>query len=210
MKSISLKVFPRSQYRRVGAKKVRHAGRIPAVIYGFNPPENLEVPVVDLERVIHHSSSTETVLVDLSIDGAEKSRLVLVKDVQHHPISRSVLHVDFHEVKEDVMVTVTIPVESVGEAPGVKIGGGLLEHVLFEVKVKALPRNLPEVIKVDVSELQAGGVLHIGDIKAPEGVEILGDKQIPVLAVTEPKLAAAEEETAGAGAAPAAAAPAAG
>jgi large subunit ribosomal protein L25 len=112
-----------------------------------------------------------------------------------------VLHVDFHEVAENEKVTVQIPVETTGEAVGVKTGGGTLEHVLFKLKVRSLPKNLPEQIVVDVTALEIGKSIHLGDIKAPEGVEILGDKHITVVAVAAPR---AEEEVVAAGAAPAA------
>jgi len=111
-----------------------------------------------------------------------------------------VLHVDFHEVAEDEFVTVTVPVEAVGEAVGVKSGGGTLEHVLFKLKVRALPKDLPEVIQVDVSALEVGKSIHIGEITPPAGVELLGEKKLPVLAVAAPITEAQEEATAAAGA----------
>jgi large subunit ribosomal protein L25 len=96
-----------------------------------------------------------------------------------------------------------VPVETVGEAAGVKNGGGVLEHVLFKIKVRALPKDLPEVIEVDVSSLEIGKAIHLGEIKAPAGVEILGDKHISVIAVaapiTEAQEAAATAEGATAG-----------
>jgi large subunit ribosomal protein L25 len=93
-----------------------------------------------------------------------------------------------------------VPVETVGEATGVKNGGGILEHVLFKIRARALPKDLPEVIHVDVSALEIGQAIHIGDIKAPEGVEILGDKHISVIAVAAPVTEAAETAAAEAGA----------
>jgi large subunit ribosomal protein L25 len=103
------------------------------------------------------------------------------------------LQVDFHEVADDEKVTVLVPVETTGEAVGVKTGGGVLEHVMFRVRVRALPKDLPEVITVDVSHLDIGQAIHIGDIKPPPGTEILGDKSISVIAVAAPR---AEEEVA--------------
>jgi large subunit ribosomal protein L25 len=118
--------------------------------------------------------------------------LALVQDVQHHPLYDTTLHIDFHEVKSDELVTIEIPVESVGTPDGVKNGGGTLEHVRFKLKIRALPGNLPEQITVDVSALKVGQTLHIGEIVAPEGVEFLGDKKIPVFAVAAPVTEAAE------------------
>jgi large subunit ribosomal protein L25 len=105
------------------------------------------------------------------------------------------LHVDLHEVAENEKVTVLVPVEAVGEAVGVKTGGGTLEHVLFKLKVRALPKDLPEVLLADVSSLEIGKAIHIGEMKAPPGVEILGDKHIPVLSVAAPVSEAQEAAT---------------
>src|SRR2546423_7842284 len=129
MKSISLTAFPRSVAKRSGVKKLRSTGRVPAVIYGGQTkPQNLEINTLDLKEILHHSAS-ENVLLDLAVDGAKF--LALVKEIQHHPLSGKFLHVDLHAVSENEKVTVSVPVEPVGEAVGVKTGGGVLEHVLF-------------------------------------------------------------------------------
>src|SRR5947208_2215440 len=198
MKSVALNAFPRSLARRAGAKLLRASGRIPAVIYGRQAkPQNLEVAAKEMEDLIHHAIS-ENLLVDLAVkDDARPKRLALVQEVQHHPLSGKVLHVDFHEVAENEKVTVMVPVETVGEAIGVKTDGGVLEHVLFKIKARGLPKDLPEQITVDVSNLKIGQAIHIGEIPPPPGVEILGDKAIPVIAVAAPRT---EEEEAAAAA----------
>ena len=122
--------------------------------------------------------------------------------MQHHALSGKVLHVDFHEVAATDKVTITVPVEAIGEAAGVKSGGGVLEHVLFKVKVKALPKDLPEILEVDVSKLEIGQSIHLGDIPVPAGVEIIGDKHITVLAVAAPITEAEETAAAAASATP--------
>jgi large subunit ribosomal protein L25 len=116
-----------------------------------------------------------------------------VQDVQHHPLSAKVLHVDLHEVAEDEKVTVHVPVETTGEAAGVKTGGGTLEHIMFKLKVRCLPKDLPEEIFIDVTALEIGKSIHLGQVVAPAGVEILGDKSRTVVAVAAPR---AEEEVA--------------
>ena len=161
---------------------------MPAIIYGrqTKQPQNLEVNVKDIENLIHHSVS-ENLLVDLQIDkDTRPKRLALVQELQHHPLSGKLLHIDLHEVSESEKVTVMVPVESIGEAAGVKTGGGVLEHVLFKIKVRALPKDLPEYIEVDVSHLEIGQAIHLGDIKAPAGVEILGEKKVSVIACAAP------------------------
>lgn len=150
----------------------------------------------DLHDLIHHSVS-ENILVDLAVDQAK--RLALVQEVQHHPLSGHVLHVDFHEVSATEKVTVLVPVETTGEAVGVKTGGGVLEHVLFKLKVRALPKDLPEQILIDVTSLEVGKSIHIGEIKAAEGVEIIGNKNAPVISVALPKAEVEEAAPAEAG-----------
>src|SRR5271154_6242338 len=191
MKSVALTAFPRTLGRRAGAKKLRSANRVPAVIYGrHNPPQSLEINLKDIKDVIKHAAS-EILLLDLSVTGdAKPKRLALVQEVQHHVLTNQMLHVDLHEVAENEKVTVLVPVEAVGEA-----GGGTLEHVLFKLKVRALPKDLPEVLVADVSLLEIGKAIHIGEMKAPPGVEILGEKHIPVLSVAAP-VSEAEEAAA--------------
>src|SRR4051812_17118695 len=187
MKTVPLSAYPRTLARHGGAKKLRDAGRVPGVIYGGkSKPQNVELKSKDLANLIKHSVS-ENILLDLSIEGdAKQTRLALLKEVQHHPLKAQILHVDLHEVAADEKVTVMVPVETVGEAAGVKTGGGVLEHVLFKIRVRALPKDLPEVIEVDVSHLEIGQTIHLGDIKAPPGVEVLGDKKVSVISVAEP------------------------
>lgn len=196
MKSVALTAQSRELLKRAGTRKVRNNGRIPAVVYGGRggqeKGQNLEVAEVDLKNAIQNAHS-EILLVDLSVGGKEGNRLALVKEIQHHPLTGKILHVDFQEVAENQKVTVSIPVETTGEPVGVKVNRGTLEHVLFNVKVRATPRDLPDVILIDVTELNVGNTIHIGEIKAPEGVEILGNKEIPVVTVAAPLVEAAEE-----------------
>jgi len=195
MKSVALSAFPRTLGRRAGSKTLRASGRVPAVIYGkLNPPQSLEINLQDIRDVVHGTAS-ENILLNLTVQGdAKPNRLAIIQEIQRHVLSSQVLHIDLHEVAENEKVTLTVPVDSVGEASGVK-GGGTLEHVLFKLKVRALPKDLPENLVVDVSHLEIGQAIHIGDIKPPPGVEILGDKHISVLSVAAP-ISEAEEAAA--------------
>jgi large subunit ribosomal protein L25 len=200
MKSVALNATPRSLTRRAGAKALRGQGRIPAVIYGRQAKaQNLEVQAKEMEDLIHHAVS-ENLLVDLDVkDDARPKRLALVQEIQHHPLTGKLLHVDFHEVAADEKVVVQVPVESIGEAEGVKTEGGVLEHVLFKVRVKGLPKDLPELITADVSHLKIGQAIHLGELKVDSNVELIGDKSIPVIACAAPRTE--EEEAAEAAAA---------
>ena len=163
MKAVSLNAFERVLTRRGGAKRLRAGGRVPAVMYGRSEaPCNLEVNAKDLEDLIHHSAS-ETILVDLKVQGDKSvNQLALVQEVQHHPLSGSLLHVDFHQVAADEKVTVTLPLESEGVAVGVK-AGGVLEHVVFKIKVRGMPKDLPDVVVVNVENLGVGETITLGE-----------------------------------------------
>lgn len=193
MKALSLGASPRTVTRRKGVRSIRKAGKIPANIYGKTAePRNLEVDA-DAFGDLVHAAHSEIILVDLAVAGDSKpSRLAIVQDVQHHPLDGRVLHVDFHEVQPDELVTIRVPVESQGECKGVK-EGGTLEHVLLKIRVRALPKDLPEQLLVDVTNLDVGKSIHLGDITPPPGVELLGNKDVTVLACAAP--AAAEAET---------------
>ena len=194
MKSVALKAYPRSQVQRAEVTKLRAAGRVPATIYGRQaPPQNIEVVSKEMADLLNHSVS-ENLLVDLTVEkDARSKRLALVQEVQHHPLTGKVMHVDFHEVAETEKVTIFVPVETTGEPAGVKNGGGTLEHILHKLKVRCLPKDLPEQITLDVTALEIGKSLHIGDIVAPAGVQIMGEKSRTVVAVAAPR---AEEEVA--------------
>jgi large subunit ribosomal protein L25 len=188
MKSVPLTAYPRAATGRNAVRKLRSGGRIPTVIYGRKrDTQALELNQRDLDKLISHSAS-ENVLVDLSVEsnGGTEKRLAFVQEVQHDPLTGSVLHIDFHEVAADEKVTITIPVESTGTPVGVK-NGGVLEHVLFKLKVRGLPADLPLVLEVDVSQMDLGKVLHLGELPVPQGVEVLGNPDVPVFAVSAPK-----------------------
>jgi large subunit ribosomal protein L25 len=203
MKSVALNASVRAEIRRGANKQLRATGTVPAVIYGKQAkPQNLQVEAKALANLFHGAS--ENVLVDLTVkDDARAKRLALVQEVQHHPLSGQVLHVDFHEVSETEKVAISVPVETTGEPVGVKVGGGVLEHVLFKIKVRALPKDLPEELVLDVSAMEIGHAIHLGEIKPPAGVEIIGNKDVVVVACAAPK-AEVEEAPAADAAAPAA------
>ena len=129
MKSVPLKAYPRTATGRCGVKKLRASARIPAVIYGRKrAPQNLEIQRKELEDLIH-GSAAENILFDLTVEGdPEPLRLALLQQVQHHALTGGILHADLHEVAADERVVVSVPVETTGEAEGVKTGGGVLEQ----------------------------------------------------------------------------------
>ncbi len=191
MNAVDLEIQPRETKKRNRAKALRSAGRVPGVVYGAGDNQLVEVDNKAFEHVMQ-SASSDTVLLDLKL--GKNKRLALVQEVQHHPVSRKALHIDFREVKPEQNVIVTLPTVPVGESVGVKTGGGTLEHVLRYIKVKGTPVALPEVIEVGVADLDIGQVLHVGDVQVPEGVELLANSSNPVVSISKPRVA--DEESA--------------
>jgi large subunit ribosomal protein L25 len=183
----------RTQVGRNAIKKIKADGMVPGVIYGSaQEAVNLQINGRELLNVLSRASG-ENILVELEIlDGGEKrNALAMIQEIQHHPLQREILHVDFHAVSAHETVSAEVPIETVGEAVGVKVHGGLLEHILRYLEVECLPGDLPQVIEVDVTNLDIGQSLHVRELKLPSGVEAITDAEQTVVAVVESRV---EEE----------------
>jgi large subunit ribosomal protein L25 len=170
---------------RTSVKKLRAAGQVPAVIYGSTQAStNIQVGARQMQEILNHATG-EHFLVELEIaDGASVSnKLALVQEVQHHPVRSTILHVDFHAVVADENLHAEIPVETTGESVGVKNFGGRLEVLLHKVEVECLPKDLPEVVRVDVTALKVGDALHLRDLQLPSGVSFRGDGDLTVIRI---------------------------
>jgi large subunit ribosomal protein L25 len=184
-KQVKLAAQARSGVGRTSVKKLRAAGQVPAVIYGATQDStNIQVGAREMQEILKHATG-EHFLVELAIaDGASVShKLALVQEVQHHPVRSTILHVDFHAVSADETLHAEIPVETTGESVGVKNYGGRLEVLLHMVQVECLPKDLPEVISVDVTSMNVGDALHLRDLQLPEGVSFRGDGELTVLRI---------------------------
>jgi large subunit ribosomal protein L25 len=199
-KQVQLKAKTRTEAGKGPAKRMRSQGIVPGVVYGAHTkPLNICLGSRDLSEVLHHATG-ENVLVDLQVEeaGTTNNRLALIQEVQHHPFEDTILHVDFQEVLATEKLHTKVPVRPVGEPAGVKTGGGVLEYILRELQVECLPKDLPDVIEVNVERLEIGHSIHIGEITPPAGVSLLGDKDQPVFLVVAP-IAEVEETPAEAG-----------
>jgi large subunit ribosomal protein L25 len=182
---VKLKAQKRTAIGRNSIKKIKQQGLVPGTIYGSQAqPFNLQVDGRDLSNVLAHASS-EHVLVELEIaDGNQSTnRLALIQEVQHHPLKRQLLHVDFHAVSATEKITSEVPIEAVGEALGVRTFGGLLEYSLRSLEVECFPQDLPDIIRVDVTNLNIGEAFHVRDIKLPDGVEAVTDGDLTAISV---------------------------
>lgn len=161
---------------------------IPGVVYGAHTqPLHITVMADELEDVLH-ASVGENVLVDLQVEegGRLNNRLALIQEVQHHPYADRILHVDFHEVQASETLRTNVPVRAVGEPVGVKTGGGVLEFVMRELRVECLPKDLPDMIEVNVESLDIGQAIHVADIQPPPGVRLLDGREQAVFIVVAP------------------------
>ncbi len=173
------------------ARRLRAAGRVPAVLYGHGMDP---IPVVvDSRELYHvlHTGAGANVLVDLVVDG--KEHLALPREIQRDHIRGRLVHVDFLAIRRDEKITVEVPVRIVGESPGVK-QGGVVEHHLWDLRLECLPGDVPEGIDADVSSLQLGDGLRVGDIVPPPGVTILTASDETIVSVVQPQILKVEEE----------------
>jgi large subunit ribosomal protein L25 len=195
-KKTSLKAAPRARTGSGLLKKMRREGWIPSVIYGRGvESHNLKVDAATFKDLLAHSTS-ENILINLDIEG-EGTRLAFLKSVQHHPITGDAMHVDFLAIDNNTEIHAHIPVHLLGEPIGVK-AGGLVEQFLHSVDIICLPNDLPESIDADISALDVGGILHIGDIKYPAGVKPTGAADVVVAHIGKPSATVSEEATAAA------------
>ena len=170
-------------------RRLRTRGLIPGVLYGAKKePVPLAVSPKEITSILR-SKTGENTLFDLEIGGSR--RKVILKEFQVEPVKGSLLHADFYEVALDKPIEVSVHIEVVGTPVGVKVQGGLLDHVTREVEVSCLPADIPEKISVDVSELELGKAIRVADLKVPDKVTMLSDAELVVVHVVAPR---AEEE----------------
>ncbi len=185
MQEIALDVTIRELKSKGELKKHRNMGKIPLSIYGKDE-ENLNglVDAKELEKILSQGSSGNTIF-NLKI--GKDIKKAIIKDIQIDVIKRNPLHIDFQVVSMASKVEVTVPVKLVGDAPGVKLHGGILEHFIREIKVKCLPKDIPESIKVDISALDIGKGIFVSDLPKHEGVDYHADSHAMVVNVIASK-----------------------
>src|SRR5882757_4201546 len=211
------------KFNKNAARRVRVAGKIPAVVYGAG--QDAVAVTVDPRVItkILHSDSGHNTIFDLDVTGASVVKAMIV-DWQNEPIKGKLLHIDLKRIAMDKMMRVSVPIQLVGIPVGVKTQGGILEHVLREVEIECLPGDIPSHLDVDVTNLELHGLIHVSDLPHSGSIKFLGDENATVahvtiikeevVAVEEVVVAPTEPEVAKKGktdaaAAPAAAAPAA-
>jgi len=195
---IAIKAEPRSVQGTGASRRLRRESKVPGVVYGAGKDAT---PIQLDHKELWFKLKTEAFhasILELEI-GNDKSQ-VLLRDYQMHPFRPLILHADFQRVAADRKIHMSGPLHFINEltSPGVKVAGGLVEHVLKELEISCLPKDLPEYIEVDLGNLQAGHSLHLSAVKLPPGVEPIVPKgEDPTIAtIVIPKVMTAEEEAA--------------
>ena len=179
------------------ARKLRRAGRVPAIVYGGNDaPVMVSVEAQEARRVFE-AISVENTILHLSLGG--DTERALVREVQTHPFRPDILHVDFLRIRRGVPIEVQVPVHLMGVAAGVRNDGGRMDQVSHDVPVKCVPSKIPEAIEVDVTSFSVGDVLRAGDLEMPDDVENLADPGLVICGVAAPTISVEEEEEAAEG-----------
>jgi large subunit ribosomal protein L25 len=193
--------LPAQSGRTTGSRpsnRLRAEGKVPATVYGLGGDAvTVSVDWRDLRQALTTEAGMNA-LINLEVDG-HQSELTIVKDLQRHPIKRSVLHIDFLRVSRDVAIEVDVPIVLTGEAEHVTREGGLVDQALFQLTISAKPGSIPNELTLDVSGLTIGDSLRVSDIALPEGVETEVDPEEPVVIGAAPRVEEVEEAEAAEG-----------
>ena len=194
MNFVELKTNIRTKVGNGPARALRREGKIPAVLYGPGAePVLLSVAVNDLEQALKKSKAAQILLNVLIQNGETSTKSAMIKELQTHPVSRDFLHVDLYEIALDRKITVKVPIAIKGKSIGVE-EGGVLQTVRRELEVSCLPFAIPEVIEIDVTDLDIGDSIHVGKISIGGDVELMDDDHFTVVTVLSPKVEEVEVE----------------
>jgi large subunit ribosomal protein L25 len=191
LEKIELQATVRKSVGNGPARVLRRAGQIPAVLYGRKiEPVLLSVNTKDLEQILKKGSFGQFILTLVIQNGKKMTKPAIIKELQTHPVSGSLIHIDFYEVDMKRQIKVMVPVVTTGKSVGIE-EGGLLNIVRRELEVFCLPGDIPETIEIDISELGIGDSIHLEDLPLGENVEVVTDVNFTVVTVLSPKV---EEE----------------
>jgi len=201
--TVNIVATPREgKFNKNAARRVRVAGKIPAVVYGAG--KDAIAVTVDPKAItkILHSESGHNTIFDLDVTGNGTTKVMIV-DWQYEPIKSSLLHIDLKRIAMDKAMRVRVPIQLTGIAVGVRTGGGVMEHVLREVEIECLPADIPSHLDVDVTNLELFGAIHVSDLPHSGSIKFLGDEDATVAHVTAIKEEVVETPDAAAATAPA-------
>ncbi len=163
---------------------LRRSGKIPAVLYGHNGTDSVELTVdAKAAELLLRDASVNNSLIDINVADLPWSGKALLREVQSHPWKRKLYHLSFFSVGTHASLDLEVPIHTVGESPGVKTGGGSLDQVITSLRIRCAPDAIPEVIEVDISKLEVGGAIHVSELPLPADVMPLVDKDQLVLSI---------------------------
>jgi large subunit ribosomal protein L25 len=183
------------------SRRLRHEGTTPGILYGgVKDSISLEIDTKELFMQFRHEAFHASILT-INLEGKKES--VILRDFQMHPVRNNIQHIDFQRINENEKINVKVPFHFVNEdtAPGVKIEGGLVSHIMTEIDISCLPKDLPQYIEVDLGELAMGESIHLSEVTVPDGVELpsLTDENDPAItSISKPKVVVEEEIVTGA------------
>jgi large subunit ribosomal protein L25 len=193
MESVTLSATVRDVFGKGAARKLRRDGKLPAIIYrGGDSATHIAIDPNELETIFRHSGNRNTLL---KVDAGGSERICLVKDVQRHPLSQKIRHLDLYEVNPADSLDLRVPVVASGEAAGVKLGGKL-RVIRREIDVRCKPADIPANISVDVTELEVGAMIRVSSVVAPNGVEIICKEDFNLITVAGKREVEVEEDDA--------------
>ena len=187
MITVELEVFKRESLGKQANKKYRKDGFVPAVIYGKNK-ENLNILIdpIKLKKLLKNEAGENTI-IEMKLDKSDLKKNVLLKDAHLDTLTSDPLHLDFYEITDGVDVKVSSPLLFEGKPEGVK-NGGVIQTLSNEIKIKCLPTNIPNVIEINISDLNIGDTLRVKDIKPMDGIEILSNPESTIISILAPRL----------------------
>jgi len=195
MATVRLKVMLRTDLGKQGAKRTRAGGKVPTMLYGEQLGNRaLSIDAHDL-RVALSTASGRNVILQLNLEGEEGTTRAVIREMDRDPVTREILHVDLQRISENKPVTMHVPVALIGESQAVKEGRGILDHTMRQLEVKCLPRDIPEHIELDVSQLEPKHAIHVRDIVV-DRLELLDNPDRPVVEVLQPTVFVEPEEIA--------------
>ncbi len=191
MEQIPLEANVRSDVGKGYCRKLREKGFIPGVLYGGGKESiSIELKATDLMHILHEGG--KNVVIKLTLP-ASIQETVILKEKQVHPYKNFLFHADFCRISLKEKLTVTVPIELVGRAKGVK-EGGILEQTMWDVEISTLPTQIPESIKIDLTDLEIDSTVHVKDLVVEKGIEFKGDLEAVVLSIVSPKEVVEEEK----------------
>jgi len=193
MATVNLAAKPREGAGKGVARKLRMQEQVPAIVYGYGTdPFQCSVDAAGLRKALSTGSGSRAV-IKLDVEGVKEPRVTIIKEIQRHPVSRKIIHIDLLQIDLTQPVEVSVPISPQGTAIGVRLEGGVMSWARRELEIRVLPTAIPESIELDLTDLHVNQAVHVGDITA-EDFEILTDEKLTICSVASTSLELGDED----------------